>query len=190
MGEPARKRMTYAEYAELERTADERHEFYDGELFAMSGGTRVHSQIALQVGALLWQALRGRPCQVHGPDLRLYIEATGRSFYPDAMVICGAFQRPPGDNYAAVNPSLLVEVLSDSSESYDRGLKFVNYQEVPTLKDYLVISQFERRVWHYRRVRERDWEIRELQTGEIHLGIDITLTIEALYDGIELTARG
>lgn len=189
MGEAAGKRMTYAEYAELERTAEVKHEFYDGEIYAMSGGSRVHAQLGVQVSALLWQALRGKPCAVYSPDMRLHVEGTDNSFYPVAMVVCGAFKQSPGDDHAVVNPSLIVEVISPSSESYDRGLKFVNYQEVPTLKDYLVISQFERRVWHYRRIRERDWEIREVQGGEIALGIDITLTIEALYEGIELTAR-
>lgn len=189
MGEPARKRMTYAEYAELERAAETKHEFYDGEIYAMSGGTRAHSKMGAQVTALLWLALRGKPCEVHGTEMRLFVEATGNSFYPDAMVVCGEFQAAFGDDHAVVNPSLLVEVISASSDSYDRGMKFVNYQEVPTLKDYLVVSQFERRVWHYQRVHEDEWRIRDLTGGEIELGIGISLGIDAIYDGIELTPR-
>src|SRR5258708_7489239 len=119
MGEPARQlKMTPQEYLALERASDEKHEYVDGEIFAMSGGTREHSLVGHNVEVELGTALRERPCEVHGSDLRIKT-ASGKYHYADAFVLCGppVFEDETRD--AVQNPTVIVEVLSDSTERYD-----------------------------------------------------------------------
>jgi Uma2 family endonuclease len=129
MGHAAlRTRLTPQEYLAFERSAEQRHEYADGEIFAMPGGTREHSLIAGNVYGELSTALLERRCEVHGSDMRIKIPATERYVYPDASVVCG---RPVFDDDTRdtlVNPVVIVEVLSDSSEAYDRGDKFGHYR--------------------------------------------------------------
>jgi len=139
-------RLTESEYLERERLADYKSEFFDGEVFAMSGGTPPHSQIAANLISEFNSKLKGRPCVVYTSDLRLKVEATGLLTYPDFSVICGPLQFAEGTDDTVVNPRLVGEVLSDSTEAYDRGKKFENYRQMPSLREYLLVSQKEARI--------------------------------------------
>jgi Uma2 family endonuclease len=143
---PAQKpAMTYAEYLAFEEQSDEKHEFLDGELFATSGGTPDHGALAVAISAALSGALRGRPCRVHSSDVRVRVQATGLAAYPDVSVVCGKLETDAEAPHAITNPVLLVEVLSDSTEARDRGEKAAHYRHLPSLREYVLVSQRQRR---------------------------------------------
>ena len=160
-----KQRMTYAEYLAFEEASDVKHEFLDGEILAMSGGTLEHSALAMAFGRLLGNALAGRACRVFSSDARVRIRATGLTTYPDVSVICNRVEKDPEDDCAMVNPVLLVEVLSDSTEGYDRGKKAEHYRHIPSLREYVFVSQREPRVEVYRRNEAGRWELFESEAG-------------------------
>src|SRR5690349_19742415 len=124
------RRLSAEEYLETERAADFKSEFFEGEMFAMAGGTPQHSLIATNVAAEFRTRLKNSSCVPYNADLRIKIEATGLFTYPDLSVICGPLQLAEGTNDTVTNPALLVEVLSDSTEAYDRGTKFEHYRQI------------------------------------------------------------
>ncbi|AUX20072.1 hypothetical protein SOCEGT47_005350 [Sorangium cellulosum] len=184
MNEPARKiTWTYAEYLEQERASPTKHEFLNGEIFAMAGGTPEHARLCMSVGAELRAHLRGRPCAVYSSDLRVRVQATGLSTYPDVSVVCGKLERDPDDKDAALNPIVLVEVLSDSSEAYDRGEKFAHYRRIPSLREYVLVSQHEPRIEVFHRNEDGSWTLREARAGAgAHLeAIGCPLSVDEVY---------
>ncbi|WP_437493247.1 Uma2 family endonuclease [Sorangium sp. So ce1014] len=184
MNEPARKILwTYAEYLDQERASPTKHEFLNGEIFAMAGGTPEHARLCVSVSAELRAHLRGRPCAVYSSDLRVRVQATGLSTYPDVSVVCGKLERDAVDKDAALNPIVLVEVLSDSSEAYDRGQKFAHYRRIPSLREYALVSQHEPRIEVFHRNEDDSWTLREARAGEgAHLEtIGCTLSIDEVY---------
>src|SRR5580658_5380830 len=124
-------RLSEAEYLEIERRAEIKSEFLGGEMFAMSGGTRGHSLIAINLAGEFRAQLKGRPCIPYNSDLRVKIEAAGLYTYPDLSVVCGDQQFEDEQGDTLLNPTVIVEVLSDSREAYDRGKKFEIYRRVP-----------------------------------------------------------
>lgn len=175
--------MTYAEYLELERAADEKHEFLRGEVWAMAGGTPTHSLIAANTGAALKAALEGRPCAVFNADLRVRVQATDRSTYPDVTVVCGKRELASDDPNSVTNPVVLVEVLSDGTEAADRGEKFAHYQRLPSLKEYVLISQHTRRVEVFSRTDDNTWRYSAYGDGDrVRIeGLDVSLDLATLY---------
>jgi Uma2 family endonuclease len=174
MGEPAAKlRMSPEEYLALERASEQRHEYADGEIFAMSGGTREHSLRATNILGELRSALLDRPCEVHGPDMRIKSVATGRYVYPDASVVCGRAKFEDASRDTLLNPILIVEVLSDSTEAYDRGDKFAHYETIPSVQDYVIASQKEARIDHFHRQADGSWNVRILRARDV-------LTLDAI----------
>ncbi len=139
-------RYTYAEYVALEHVSPDKHEYLDGEIYTMAGGSEEHSALQVAILALLFNAVR-LPCRVHGSELRLYVEAHRLAAFPDASVICGPLQQhAPSPDATALNPSVIVEVTSNSSEAYDHVLKRECYHTIPTLREYVIVSHRERRV--------------------------------------------
>jgi Uma2 family endonuclease len=165
--EAARKlTLTPAEYLAMERSSPEKHEYYDGEVFAMAGASFNHNTIVGNAVTALNIALRDRPCRVCPSDLRIKIPATGLYTYPDASVVC---HRPVFEDDAAdtlLNPQVIVEVLSDSTEDYDRGTKFKSYRSIASFGDYLLVSQDEVLVEHHVRQPDGSWLMREHRAGE------------------------
>jgi Uma2 family endonuclease len=155
-----------AEYLAFERAAPDRHELIDGEVVAMSGGTREHSLIALNIGGELRAALRERPCEVFSSDMRIKIAATGRYTYPDVAALCGAPEFEDAARDTLLNPAAVFEVLSDSTESCDRGEKFAQYRQLPSLTDYVLASQKAVQVEHFRRQPDGSWLLRVCGPGE------------------------
>src|SRR6476619_848085 len=140
-------RYTYADYVALELESSTKHEFLDGEIYAMAGGSEDHSALAAQVLRALGNAIGDRPCRVHTSDLRIYVEAVGLATFPDGSVICGPLlQHPPSPNATALNPSVLLEITSDSSEEYDTRDKVEYYRTIQSLREYVIVSHRERRI--------------------------------------------
>jgi Uma2 family endonuclease len=152
-----RRRYTWREYLSLERDANLRHESFDGEILAIAGGSPEHAALATGMIRELGAQLKGKRCRVHTSDLRIRVLATGLGTYPDVAVVCGDFQYDPEDKETVVNPTVIVEVLSSSTENYDRGEKFENYKQIPSLKEYVLVSHRERMIEVFRRADRGDW---------------------------------
>jgi Uma2 family endonuclease len=178
---PGRK-ATYAEYLALERSSETKHEYVNGELYAMAGGSPEHARLASKLGQLLRNALAGRPCETFSSDARVRVEATERSAYPDLTIVCGALETSPSDPDAIVNPTVLVEVLSPSTETTDRLEKWAHYRRIPSLQAYVLVAQGEARLETYRRDGRR-WIYEEAGPGEVVRigGIEVDVAIDALY---------
>jgi Uma2 family endonuclease len=167
MNEPARRlSTTFAEYVAEERSSATKHEWLNGEVFDMAGGTIEHGALAANTIGELLRLLRGRPCRVYTSDVRVRVAATGLATYPDASVVCGKLERDPEDDNTVLNPVVLVEVLSDSTEAYDRGEKFAHYRRIDSLRDYVLVSQREPLLEHYARNDDGTWTLREARAGQ------------------------
>ncbi len=174
--------VTYEAYLALEATAELKHEWLDGTIYAMSGGTPSHARIALNFGAALHAALKGKPCAVFSPDLRVRVRDTGLATYPDISVVCGGIEADPKDQNAATNPTLLVEVLSETTEAYDRGEKFAHYRRIASLREYVLVGQTEPRVEVFRRNPDDTWTLHEFTGGLVRLqSIDVAVPFGDIY---------
>jgi Uma2 family endonuclease len=180
-------RYTYAEYAALEESSSTKHEYFQGEIYAMAGGSEQHSALSAEIVGILRNAVRGGPCRPHTSDLRIYVEATGLATFPDAAVVCGKLeQHPPSPRATALNPTVLVEVTSDSSEEHDTTTKLQSYQLIPSLRDYVIVSHRERRITLYFRNDAGTWETRvAIAGGKLTLSsIPAELVVDDVYSGI------
>jgi Uncharacterized protein conserved in cyanobacteria len=153
---PARRLFTPDEYLILERRSEFKSEYFDGEIFAMSGATLAHNRITTNLVMEIGLQLKGKPCQHFMSDMRVGVTARGPYFYPDVSVVCGKPQLRDNTKDCLMNPVVIVEVLSPSTESYDRTQKFTSYQRIATLTDFLLVSQIEPRIEHYSRQRPAD----------------------------------
>jgi Uma2 family endonuclease len=184
MGDAApRLRMTPEEYLAFERASEQKHEYVDGEIFAMSGGTRKHSLLAGNVNYVLNLALRSRPCEVYTSDMKVRSGKEPEYHYPDASVVCGQpiFEDETED--VLLNPKVIVEVLSKSTQRYDRGDKFDSYGTIASLVEYVLISQMKVRVEHYRRGTDGTWIYRKLGPGEVLVlpSIGCEILVDEIY---------
>ena len=158
------------EYLAAEREAATRSEYFNGQVYAMAGASREHNQITFNIAGGLHAQLRGHPCVAYVNDMRLKVNETGLYAYPDVMALCG---EPHFEDSAAdtlTNPSVIIEVLSESTERYDRGDKFAHYRRLASLRDYVLVSQRRPRLEHYTR-RGEDWVLREID------GLDAVLRL-------------
>lgn len=172
-------RYTEDEYVELERRAETKSELVNGVIYAMSGGRPRHNALAANVIAELRGRLRGSSCRVFTSDQRVRSEATGMNTYPDAVVACGPRFHPKyGD--ALVNPKVIVEVLSKSTEDYDHGAKFAHYRTIPSFVEYVLVAQRKRQVEHFRRLESGQWLLTVLE------GDDAVLELPSLERAIPL----
>lgn len=149
-------RLTVEEYLEMERASEVRHEYYDGEIFTMVGASFEHNVIVTNLIGLLHPQLREGRCELLMSDMRVQVAATGLYTYPDLIVVCGEPQLTDEQGDMLLNPTLIVEVLSESTEAYDRGKKFEHYRTLDSLTDYLLVAQDEPRLEHFTR-REGGW---------------------------------
>ncbi|PDW03002.1 Uma2 family endonuclease [Candidatus Viridilinea mediisalina] len=181
--------MTEAEYLAFEQASTHKHEYYQGEIYAMTGGTEAHNLLAGNTHAALHAQLRRRECRVYNSDQRLKIMATGLYTYPDVTVVCGQPQFLEASRLNLINPTVIVEVLSPSTERYDRGMKFRHYRTIPALHDYLLIAQEEPRIEHYMRQDGDLWLLREAigLTAQLELGsINCLLVLADVYEKVDL----
>ncbi len=178
-----KKGWTPEEYLAWERLQPEKHEFFGSEVFGMARATFAHNQIVANVLGELRAALRQKPCRVCASDLRIKVPATGLYTYPDASVVC---ERPVFEDDkldTLLNPLVLVEVLSDSTEDYDRGTKFTNYRTIPSFRDYVLISTDRVLVEYATRQENGSWVLRDFKAGERFMieSIGGELAVDELY---------
>ena len=181
-------RLSEREYLAIERVAEFKSEFFNGEMFAMAGGSPMHSLIATNLTGEARTRLKGRPCVPFNSDLRLKVQATGLYTYPDLSVICGPLEFADEQDDVVINPTLIAEVLSDSTEAYDRGKKFEHYRQIPTLQEYLLVSQREARIEQFIREKSGDWRLREAVGMEAQLelpSLKVTIALAEVYANVK-----
>ena len=166
--------LTREEYLAFERASDTRHEYVAGEVVAMTGASRRHSLIQSATLTSLNLQLWGRPCEVHGSDLRVKIAALGIYTYPDITVVCGEPILEDNERDTLLNPLVLIEILSPSTERYDRRLKFQRYRHIPSFREYLLIAQDRPRVERYTRLEDDTWPL------VVHEGLNAAVTLDTL----------
>lgn len=173
----------YADYLAMEEASGTKHEYVHGQVFAMAGGTPEHSRLAAALIREFGAALRGKPCNVFTSDARVRVESTNRSTYPDVTVVCGKVAPASDDPHAITNPVVIVEVLSDETEADDRGDKFAHYRRLPSLREYILVSERARRIETYRRDGAR-WILTEASDGEhIRLeSLDVAVAVTDVYN--------
>jgi len=178
-------KMSYAEYAKREEASDTKHEFLRGEVFAMAGGTEEHAILGARMIAALSRALEGTPCEPRSSDLRVRT-ASGLGTYPDITVVCGKSEKYDEDPHSVTNPTLIVEVLSDSSEAYDRGEKFTHYRSMPSLREYVIVSHREPAIESHVRNEDGTWNESFAQAGDtlVLRSLDVRIEVDAIYRGM------
>jgi Uma2 family endonuclease len=168
------KRMTESEYLAFDHASEVKHEYINGEVFAMTGASWEHNMICSLTIAALVNQLRGKPCQVSPSDLRLKVTETGLYTYPDISVICGDPIFAGNEFDTIVNPTVIIEILSKTTEAYDRGEKFQHYRTLETLQDYVLISQDKPRIEGYSRQQNKKWTFTDA------IGLDAAFEIPSI----------
>ena len=184
----ALKRITPQEYLIRERKASIKSEFYQGEIFAIGGGSANHSLIAANFVGEARNSLKGRQCAVFNSDLRLQVQSTGLYTYPDATIVCGELLFDDDHRDTLLNPTVIVEVLSDSTEKYDRGKKSNHYRQIASLKELILIAQDRSHVERFTRQPNGDWLFHEQKelTADFELkSLGISIAISELYRGVK-----
>jgi Uma2 family endonuclease len=180
--------LTPEQYLEIERAAEFRSEYLNGEMFAMSGASVRHGDIVNNLAAIFRAQVRGR-CRYYTTDLRLLIPATGLFTYPDLVVMCGEILYSGDREDIVTNPVVVGEVLSKSTANYDRGGKFFHYRSIPSLKDYLIIAQDSARVEHHAKQSDGSWLLREYSSLDDVVritSITVEIGLRALYEDVAL----
>jgi Uma2 family endonuclease len=182
-----KRRMSIQEYFAIEREAPFKSEYFAGEMFAMAGASSAHNFIRENLSIELGGQLKGSPCRTLSCDQRLKVERTGLVTYPDLMIICGPLQVTSEDRDTINNPVTIVEVLSPSTESYDRGAKFRNYQQIESLKEYVLITQDEAVCERFVRQDNGAWELVTFAGLDSQLAfttVDARVALLDLYQGV------
>ena len=190
----AKRKYTLEEYLELEKNSEERYEYFDGEVFAMAGGSPNHSRLGTDISSLLGQKLEGTQCEVFNSDMRIKVPKAFPYRYPDASVVCGeaVFDEISGQP-RLVNPILIVEVLSPRTAAYDLKDKFTEYQSIKSFKEYLIISQDRPHVIHHMRQSNGKWLRTDVEglDAEVRLeSINVTLSLREIYKRVKFDSAG
>lgn len=188
MGQEAVHKLSIREYLEMELTADIKHEFHDGEIFAMAGGSKNHGIIGTNILTELNLLGRKKDCTTFNGDVKIRIDTANRFVYPEASMICGEVISSEVDNDAIVNPMIIAEVLSDSTEAYDRGAKFRLYQQLLSFKEYILIDQYRPIVTVFFLKGDNIWEMREITgpTGLVPLqSLNESISMKDIYSGVK-----
>jgi Uma2 family endonuclease len=188
---PERK-LTVAEYLAFERTAEQKHEFLDGELFVKARASREHNVVKENLIGELFVRLKGGPCRTFSSDQRVKVARTGLYTYPDLMIVCGPPEYDPDDRDTFVNPQVVIEILSPSTEAYDRGAKFRHYQKLPPVREYVLVSQDQMQVELFVRQPDEKWMLTTFDgaEGEFTLAtVPVRLPLADVYRGVEIPDR-
>lgn len=188
---PAWQKKPYSiqEYLEMEKQALGKHEYYNGEIFAMSGASARHNIIATNIIIALGIALKGKSCRPYGSDMRIHIPENSLFTYPDISVICGEVITSKEDEDTATLPTVIIEILSPSTKNYDRGEKFMLYRTIPVLKDYILIDSESIHTEHFAINKEGLWQLKEYDKPEEKIIIEVLnvqLLLEDMYEGSKL----
>jgi Uma2 family endonuclease len=183
--------LTPEQYLELDRASEFRNEYYNGRMYAMSGGSYSHAVVIARLSRALGNALDGRPCGVTSSDVRVCVGADGLYTYPDIVVVCGDPKFADGRSDTLLNPTLVIEVLSPSTEAYDRGFKFAQYRRVESLEEYALVLQIEPRVEVFRRQEGGHWLLSEfvgLEAVAHFNSVDASVPLARIYNRIVFDA--
>jgi len=187
------RRYTPEEYLELERQSDVRHEYYEGEIYAMAGETLKHSQICVNLAREVSSQLKGKPCQALSPNMKVRAQTKGLFAYPDLTVVCGEPIFHDQKKDVLLNPRVIFEVLSPSTERYDRTMKFFKYrQEIEDLTDYIIVSQHSAFIEHYEKQADGRWVhtvVGGLENVLNVTSINCVLSLAEIYDRVEIAAE-
>jgi Uma2 family endonuclease len=181
-------RYTFEDYLAAERAAELRHEYVDGQVFDMVGATESHNIIVANLTTLLVTQMKGRPCRVYANDMKVRIDVEDACKYPDITALCGEREFFDERRDVLLNPSLIIEVLSDSTEAYDRGEKFALYRRLPSLREYISASQERKRLELYMKQADGGWLRKEYNDDDDKVVlpcIDCVLTLRDVYDKVE-----
>lgn len=182
--------ITEQEYIKFERASIGKHEYFDGQIYAMTGASRIHNLIAGNTLAMLHSQLRKKPCEIFPSDMRVKVTRTGLYTYPDLVIICGKPEFTDDILDTIINPLVLIEILSPSTERYDRGMKSQSYRTIETLQDYILIAQDQYHVEHYSRQNSGQWLLQEAIGRESALtirSIECTLALGDVYEKVAIT---
>ncbi|MBV9963339.1 MAG: Uma2 family endonuclease [Parafilimonas sp.] len=183
----SKQKISIEEYLEMENAALEKHEYYKGEVFAMSGAKLPHIKITGNLFSELKNKLKGKKCQPYGNDLRIHIPSNTLFTYPDISVICGEVITRNNDEYNALNPTVIIEVLSKSTKNYDRGEKFKLYRDIKTLKEYILIDSESLHIEVFRLNEKNHWELEEYNdaNGSVEIkAINENILIADIYENV------
>ncbi len=183
------RQYTIEEYLEMENASEDKHEYYKGEIFAMSGAKLAHNEITSNTFVEIGRILKGKPCRPYGSDLRIHIPANTLFTYPDISIICGEPETRNNDEMNALNPTVIIEVLSPSTKNYDRGQKFMLYRNIPTLKEYILIDSTTIHVEAFAINAAGNWELKEFKSIKDTLSmsaIQVTIGLADIYERVKL----
>lgn len=192
MATASRTWITPEQYLDLERKAQTKSEYYRGEVFAMSGASREHNLIALNLGSEIRNQLKGRPCEAYVADMRVVVDRTGLYTYPDVVVVCGSPRFLDREVDTLVNPTVLVEILSESTEKYDRGRRSFHFRQIESLREYVLVAQDRMAVECYSR-RGEEWVLTDSYRPDDLLRLEsvgVAVPLRELYARIEFPAAG
>lgn len=184
-----RQKFTVEEYLAMEEAAMEKHEYYAGEIFAMSGAKVPHNEISGNLYVALHTRLKGKKCKPYNSDQRIHIEANALFTYPDLSVVCGEVITRHNDNMNVLNPTVIIEVLSSPTKNYDRGEKFMLYRDIPTLQEYILVDSERVHIEVFRLNAAHRWELEEYHSTEdqLHIkAINEAIPVAEIYDGVRI----
>jgi len=186
-----KEKISIEEYLEMENASIEKHEYYKGEIFAMSGAKVAHVIISDNILSVLKQKLKGKSCKLYGSDLRIHIEANTLFTYPDISIICGEIITLNNDDWNVLNPTVIIEVLSPSTKNYDRGEKFKLYRDIPTLKEYILADSESIHIEVFRLNENNHWELEEYNSINDLLYLKVInekIPLSEIYEGAKINA--
>lgn len=184
-----KQKFTIQEYLEMENAATEKHEYYKGEIFAMSGAKVRHNTIARNLLVSLGSKLKGKKCQPYGSDQRIHIPSNTLFTYPDISIICGEIITLNNDDWNVLNPTVIIEILSPSTKNYDRGEKFKLYRDIPTLKEYMLVDSESIHIEVFRLNEKNHWELEEYDSFSDQIpikAIQENILLSEIYDGVKM----
>jgi Uma2 family endonuclease len=193
MQQPAMKYFTPEEYLAMEETSDIRHEYYQGEIFAMAGGSVNHNRVNKNLDRHFESGLSGKPCEAFMDNMRLWIKANGLFTYPDLMVVCGEPEFYEGRDDMITNPVVIIEVLSKTTQDYDCGGKFKLYRSIPSLQEYVVIDQYAVHVEQYYLEAPNKWiftEYNQITDALQFAKIDFQIALRDVYYRVQFAEGG
>ena len=184
MEEPVRI-YTESEYLEYDLHSEHKNEFFNGQIYAMAGASEKHNTISMNLSIAIGLQLRNKPCKVYAGDMRIKVQSTGLFAYPDLMVVCPEIQFSGDKPDTVLNPIFIIEILSDSTESTDRGAKFAHYRKIPSLREYVLVSQNSQKIEKYHLNTSSKWELEETTEDSLKIefhSISCILKLEEVYD--------
>jgi Uma2 family endonuclease len=186
----SKQKISIEEYLEMEQKSIEKHEYYKGEVFAMSGAKMAHNTISKNLLGMLFEKLKGKKCQPYGSDVRIHVESNSLFTYPDISIICDEVITLNNDDFNVLNPTAIIEILSQSTKNYDRGEKFKLYRDIPSLKEYILADSESVHIEVFRLNEKNHWELEEYNslTEELYVkAIDEKILIADIYEGVKIS---